>query len=553
MCVRLSEEGGPQQKQEKRRSARIRFVLVGWVYYCASVRASHDNASLGLGGLADSGRRRGDSRRTGCWPLPAVRTTTAAAAGAPFWSKGPIARYASQQGTLSPPTHPAAASTLEPRRPTAPTLDRIASTGTTCASHHVGDGALAVLGDACYHASGDLRDSGGTTSLTPGASAPSSPMFLAPLCAVQRWELETMDNIHSLDPRKQELLEARFLGNRQLCNSLGPGPYLSQVAVSSQSSSGGGGGGVSVAAAVGAGGVALGLGSVPPSQLLGHVSSSGSSNNTNHNQDSNMSNASLGSQHSDKELETPEKHHRTPPQTERKRKRKEDPASTAAKGARGGENPKKMNEYYKGSSPLVSPLTSALNSMDYAGLMAPPQRPVQAMTRQVQTDLTINKIKELESKSAMDLEMRDNRIDELQRGSEELRRQIQAQQKVIQKQEEQLLKCIDVTKQLLIEKSAMEKKQSRQRCMQNRLRLGQFVTQRQGASFVENWVDGYAFNELLRKQEQITSEREEIERQRKLLCKKKPNTGQPKGKAAANNGAAALANGEFVKPESPKE
>ncbi|EEC01178.1 conserved hypothetical protein [Ixodes scapularis] len=266
-----------------------------------------------------------------------------------------------------------------------------------------------------------------------------------------------MDNIHSLDPRKQELLEARFLGNR----------------------------------------------------LLAHVSSSGSSNNTNHNQDSNMSNASLGSQHSDKELD--------------------------------------------GGSSLVSSLAgTGLNSLDYAGLMAPPQRPVQTMTRQAQTDLTINKIKELESKSALDLEMRDNRIDELQRGGEEHRRQIQAQQKVIQKQEEQLLKCIDVTKQLLIEKSAMEKKQSRQKCMQNRLRLGQFVTQRQGASFVENWVDGYAFNELLRKQEQISSEREEIERQRKLLCKKKPNTGQPKGKAA-NNGAAALANGEFVKPESPKD
>lgn len=219
----------------------------------------------------------------------------------------------------------------------------------------------------------------------------------------------------------------------------------------------------------------------------------------------------------------------------------------------------------------MSPLASALNSVDYVGLMAPPQRPVQTLTRQIQTDLTINKIKELESKSAMDLEMRDNRIDELQRGSEELRRQIQGQQKVIQKQEDQLLKCIDVTKQLLIEKSAMEKKQSRQKCMQNRLRLGQFVTQRQGASFVENWVDGYAFNDLLRKQEQITSEREEIERQRKLLCKKKPTTGQPKGKggAAANNGAAgvastvaaaaaaaassSLSNGEFVKPESPKD
>lgn len=368
-----------------------------------------------------------------------------------------------------------------------------------------------------------------------------------------------MDNIHSLDPRKQELLEARFLGNRQLCNLGQGGAYLGQT---SQSSSGGAM--AAAAAAAAAAGVSGPLAGVPASQLLAHVSSSGSSNNTNHNQDSNMSNTSLGSQHSDKELEpqTPEKHLRTPPQSERKRKRmKEDTASTGVKGARTTvpENPKKINEYFKGGSSLVSPLTSALNSVDYSGLMAPPQRPAHVMMRQVQTDLTINKIKELESKSAMDLEMRDNRIDELQRGSEELRRQIQGQQKLIQKQEEQLLKCIDVTKQLLIEKSAMEKKQSRQKCMQNRLRLGQFVTQRQGASFVENWVDGYAFNDLLRKQEQITSEREEIERQRKLLCKKKPTTGQPKGKGAvaSNNGAGAassgLANGEFVKPESPKD
>lgn len=34
--------------------------------------------------------------------------------------------------------------------------------------------------------------------------------------------------------------------------------------------------------------------------------------------------------------------------------------------------------------------------------------------------------------------------------------------------------------------------------MQNRLRLGQFVTQRVGAQFQENWTDGYAFQELSR-------------------------------------------------------
>ena len=44
--------------------------------------------------------------------------------------------------------------------------------------------------------------------------------------------------------------------------------------------------------------------------------------------------------------------------------------------------------------------------------------------------------------------------------------------------------------------SNLERKTARQKCMENRLRLGQFTTQRQGASFVENWVDGYAFTDL---------------------------------------------------------
>ena len=59
-------------------------------------------------------------------------------------------------------------------------------------------------------------------------------------------------------------------------------------------------------------------------------------------------------------------------------------------------------------------------------------------------------------------------------------------------------KCLSVNKKLLIEKSTLEKKQARQKCMENRLRLGQFVTQRQGATFVENWVDGSAFNDIMK-------------------------------------------------------
>lgn len=50
----------------------------------------------------------------------------------------------------------------------------------------------------------------------------------------------------------------------------------------------------------------------------------------------------------------------------------------------------------------------------------------------------------------------------------------------------------------LCPQSNMEKKTARQKCMENRLRLGQFVTQRQGATFVENWVDGFAFTDIMR-------------------------------------------------------
>ncbi|CAL1263800.1 unnamed protein product [Larinioides sclopetarius] len=344
-----------------------------------------------------------------------------------------------------------------------------------------------------------------------------------------------MDNIHSLDPRKQELLEARFLGNRSFSNSVQEQLLQAQQQVNQNAS-----------IMQNTSGLNLALGA--------------NNSNSNNNQDSNLSAASGSSVNSDKETESPDKY--TPlrqQSTERKRKRKDDSSSSdivyTGKTTR-AEPSKKINEYFKyppspQASSLQSPLSATMgSSLDYAQLMAPMQRTTQMFHRAVQTDLTINKIKELESKSAMDLEIRDNRIDELQRAGDEYKRQVSAHQKLIDKQKEQQAKCLSVTKQLLIEKSTMEKKAARQKCMQNRLRLGQFITQRQGASFVENWVDGYAFTELIKKQEAIATEREEIERQRKLLGKRKPSTAQPKGRA--NNGPA-LANGDFAKPDPPKD
>ncbi|XP_043274251.1 serine/threonine-protein kinase tousled-like 2 isoform X2 [Venturia canescens] len=318
-----------------------------------------------------------------------------------------------------------------------------------------------------------------------------------------------------------------------------------------------------------------------------------------HSQDSNMS---TGSSHSDKEVDpnTPEKVPRTP--SERKRKRKVDDGGGSgpgivAKGARsaGTLDNKKINEYFPkhhvGSSPirhagakspspqagypmyppatqpLISPQVTPPNSSvaEFSSLMQPPRtlpqpppppppttaQPAGSMvSKQVQTELTCQRIQEFETQASSDLELRNNKIDELNRTTEELRHQMANQQKVIDQHKSHINKCIDVVKKLLKEKSNIEKKEARQKCMQNRLRLGQFVTQRVGATFQENWTDGYAFQELARRQEEITTEREEIDRQKKLLLKKRPSnseTGRKRSQQtpSLHNGTEAT----FLKPD----
>ncbi|BES96708.1 S_TKc [Nesidiocoris tenuis] len=302
-----------------------------------------------------------------------------------------------------------------------------------------------------------------------------------------------------------------------------------------------------------------------------------------HSQDSNLS---TGSSHSDKEVEaiTPEKGGGTPRAggvgaVERKRKRKTESSNSGSgaggtEGAKsrggGGPNPEKKTpslEYFTkhppGTSPIrltasgakspspaaqpypmfpPSPQQSSIitTPQDYTSLMHPPKVPIpQVASKQVQTDLTCQRIQEFENQASSDLEVRNNKIDELNRTTEELRHQLANQAKVMEQHKAHTNKCIDFVKKLLKEKSNIEKKEARQRCMQNRLRLGQFVTQRVGATFQENWTDGYAFQELSRRQEEIAAEREEIDRQKKLLTKKRPtNSETGRGKRSGSSGGA---------------
>uniref|UniRef100_A0A674NK62 non-specific serine/threonine protein kinase n=1 Tax=Takifugu rubripes TaxID=31033 RepID=A0A674NK62_TAKRU len=310
-----------------------------------------------------------------------------------------------------------------------------------------------------------------------------------------------MEELHSLDPRRQELLEARFMGG-----------VSGNTGGSTGSTSGG--------------------------------------------------------------TKTPEKK-----QSEtRGRKRKPDIQSESSQGKLNMRGPK-ISDYFdfqagNGSSPvrgvppaIRSPQNSHSHSTQVTAVSsnhssAPP--PVSAHTSAchlpLQTDLTALKLAALESTKNLDLEKKEGRIDDLLRANCDLRRQIDEQQKLLEKYKERLNKCITMSKKLLIEKSTQEKQACREKSMQDRLRLGHFTTVRHGASFTEQWTDGYAFQNLVKQQEWINQQREDIERQRKLLAKRKPpsssnsqaltaNSEPKQRKTKAMNGAE---NDPFLKPTLPQ-
>merc|ERR1711971_995077 len=158
----------------------------------------------------------------------------------------------------------------------------------------------------------------------------------------------------------------------------------------------------------------------------------------------------------------------------------------------------------------------------------------------IQTDLTMAEI----TKRSADLDTRNNRIDELQRVNDEMSRHLTGRNKELEASKSTITKCLSVVKELLIEKSRIGRKDARAKCMQNRLRLGQFVTQRVGATFQENWTDGYAFQELSKRQEEIAVEREEIDKRKKLLAKRKPqDSNGPAGHRKRNANAAGISGG----------
>uniref|UniRef100_A0A8C7PK32 non-specific serine/threonine protein kinase n=1 Tax=Oncorhynchus mykiss TaxID=8022 RepID=A0A8C7PK32_ONCMY len=190
----------------------------------------------------------------------------------------------------------------------------------------------------------------------------------------------------------------------------------------------------------------------------------------------------------------------------------------------------------------TSPLYVQQGSPSSTGSAAPAEPFSSSSSSLKPSDLTLEKLTALENNKNSDLEKKEGRIDDLLRANCDLRRQIDEQQRALERYKERLNKCVTMSKKLLIEKSKQEKRTCRDKSMQDRLRLGHFTTVRHGASFTEQWTDGYAFQNLIKQQERINSQREDIERQRKLLGKRNSGTNKRKSKTnGQDNEALSLA------------
>lgn len=301
------------------------------------------------------------------------------------------------------------------------------------------------------------------------------------------------------------------------------------------------------------------------------------------NQDSQHSNASITSVGSDRDIETVTPNNRSEKHPGRKRKATQDGDSPGFLNKSGrSETSNKITEYFKqnevssshscrspqnllpsfmsqfpadSSSTLPYPLnmksmkheaeSDGSDGIDSAGI---------CVHESTQTILTTASLQEMEtslSTGAASSQEKESKIESLNRLVEDYKKEVEAQQKALAKVNQSLEKCLDINKKLLITASTLEKKTSRETCMKNRLRLGQFVPVRQGVSFVETWVDGHAFKELAVQQERINHQREELEKQKKSLAKKKPPSNAANAKERKLPKTSGVDIDQFARPTSP--
>lgn len=161
--------------------------------------------------------------------------------------------------------------------------------------------------------------------------------------------------------------------------------------------------------------------------------------------------------------------------------------------------------------------------------------PIPTATVEIQTDLR---------SSTLDTIMKQNsEIDELRSNLEEQRILVLRQRELILKHDLERKRMLEILKVALVEQARTERRQARDKVGRDRMRLG-YLTRSTGFgahASSELWTNGTWLDQLEHRRMLIQDEKEDIERSRKLLSKRKPNRQQTNKelKAAAARAEAA--------------
>jgi len=263
-----------------------------------------------------------------------------------------------------------------------------------------------------------------------------------------------------------------------------------------------------------------------------------------------------GSSSGDTNDKTPEK---TASTRGRKRKGAATPDDVSLKSGRSSNQDGRQITKYFGSRDLAksssqSGSLSASKNSTSRDLFQLESNSAYRTNKVVQTDLKANDIRALETKVSNGIESKkkDGTIDDLKREISQLEQQRNTHAAIQVKLKERLDKSIQIIKDFLIQEAIGRKKEKREETMRNNLRLGQFTTVRQGAQFVEQWTDGHAFKEVTKSLEKINQTKEEIEKQRKFLQRRKPpSDGKHEKKERKPKQQQYQNDDSFSKPNTP--
>uniref|UniRef100_A0A915PCR5 Protein kinase domain-containing protein n=1 Tax=Meloidogyne floridensis TaxID=298350 RepID=A0A915PCR5_9BILA len=149
-------------------------------------------------------------------------------------------------------------------------------------------------------------------------------------------------------------------------------------------------------------------------------------------------------------------------------------------------------------------------------------------------------------------EKKSKEIENLVRATTELKQVIEVQRIKVRASKETI-------RRLLVEQSRMERKQAKERVMEATLRIGQFRPARVGEHFKDQWIDGWAMEEINKKLQRINQERNDIVNATKNLKNRKSMKDSNKRQSLSSTSSDlpctssnnVYSDDGFLKPELP--